>query len=113
LVLYDNSTGNAEYLPLIFYQERLHRSEIAQLGLLDQGAVRIDFTFPLLAQQASQAMMQRGRQLERYVGLIEPDRLTDIVNDNLARIAVLEMILERIANAGVKFAIHVLIQRNE
>ena len=57
--------------------------------------------------------MQRGRQFERLFGLIEPDRLPDIINDDLARIAVLEMLLKGIANAGIKLAIHILVQRGE
>ena len=61
LVLLDDPAGNAEHLPLVFHQQRLHGREIAGLGLLDQRPIRVALAFPLLAQQSAETLVERRR----------------------------------------------------
>jgi len=57
--------------------------------------------------------VERGGQLERLFGLVEPDRLPDVVDDDPARVAALEVLLERIADGRIQLAIDILVQRGK
>jgi len=87
LVLLDDLPRNTVDLSLVFYEQRLHGREITRLGPLHQRPILIPLGFPLLAQQAAQSLVECWRKFEMFLGLVEMDRLPNVVDDDLARIA--------------------------
>jgi hypothetical protein len=54
--------------------------------------------------------MHAGRQ-RHYLGRpIERNGVTDVVDDDPARVAVCQMLLERLAECGLRFAIDIVVQ---
>jgi hypothetical protein len=57
--------------------------------------------------------VKSGRELELISGLEKSDCLADIIDNNLARITTLQVLLKRIADTGVYIAVDVLVERGE
>ena len=112
LVLPDDPASNAEHLPLVFHEQRLHRRKIASLGLFNERSIFIACV-PLFAQRVAETLVEIGGQLEGFLGSVELDRLSDVVDNDLAGITVLQMFLERAANAGLQLTVHILVQSNK
>ena len=68
---------------------------------------------PLLAQQTAELLVQCRRQRNRLACPVKRDRLPDVVNDDLARIAVDEMLLESLAEGRLLLSVHVVVQSSQ
>ena len=108
LVLLDDPACNAVHLPLIFDQQRFHGREIPALAC--STSERSASILPFHCSRSSGPIAGEASAATRTAPRpVEPDRLPDIVDHDLARIAAFQVLLERFANARVQLAVHVLV----